>query len=46
MNAIFKIFNNFFERTSKNYIEAYLSKSVDRADFAYRENQLKYRKIL
>ena len=46
MIAIFKIITDYFMKASKNYIEAYLAKSVDRADFAYRENQLKYKAIL
>ena len=46
MIAIFKIITDYFVKTSKSYIEAYLAKSVDRADFAYRENQLKYKGIL
>lgn len=46
MIPIFKIISDYFVKASKNYIEAYLAKSVDRADFAYRENQLKHRGVL
>lgn len=46
MIPIFKIISDYFVKASKNYIETYLAKSVDRADFAYRENQLKYRGVL
>lgn len=43
---VLKRITQWFKRPYQNEAEYYLSQSVDRADFEYRERQLKYRGLL
>ena len=41
-----KTFTKWFKSSYQSEAERYLSQSVDRADFEYRERQLKYKGLL